>query len=376
MRNRTKSVAEAHVAALALLLLVSRSAAAQVAPGDFDDLSRRAAAAQDARPKEAVELYRKALAIRPGWAEGWLYMGAGLYQLRRFTESRDAFRKGVALVPEKGTPWAFLGLVEYELGGYREALAHMLKGESIGLADKPDFVTSVHYHAALIYLRLSDFTRALDQLRPLARAGHETPPVIEALGLAALEMKTLPANLPAAKRPLVELAGRAAAAFMAERAEEAGPLFEQLAAKFPNEPGVHYMVGAWSIGHDPAAAEAEFRKELQITPNHVMARVQLALLLIKRGDAKESVELAGETAKMEPGNAVCQATLGQALLNADRTGEAVAVLEKAVRLAPNVAKAHFYLAQAYSQAGRVAEARKETAEFNRLREQQEPVTAP
>ncbi len=370
-----KSAGESRIAALALLLL-SGVTAAQVAPGDFDDLSRRAAAALDTRPKEAVELYRKALAIRAGWAEGWLYMGAALYQLRRFPESRDALRRGVALVPEKGTPWAFLGLTEYELGSYKEALAYILKGESIGLADKPEFVTSVHYHAALVYLRFSDFIGALDQLRPLAKAGHETPAVIEALGLAALQMKTPPANLPAAKRPLVELAGRAAAAFVAERAEEAGPLFEQLEANFPGEPGVHYMAGVWSIGHDPAAAEEEFRKELRITPSHVMARVQLALLLIKRGDAKESVELAGEAAKMEPGNAVCQATLGQALLNADRTGEAITTLEKAVKLAPNVAKAHFYLAQAYSQAGRVADARRETAEFNRLRAQQEPVTVP
>lgn len=363
------------IAALGLLLMTG-AAAAQVAPGDFDDLSRRAAAAQDLHPAEAAALYRKALALRPDWAEGWLYMGASLYQLRRFAESRDAFRKGVELVPRKGTPWAFLGLAEYELGNYRDALSAILKGETIGLADRPAFVTAVHYHGALIYLRSSDFARALEQLRPLVKIGSETPEVTLALGLSALAINTLPADLPAAKRPLVEAAGRAAGAFVAERAGESGPLFEQLVAQFPGQPGVHYMYGVFLTGRDPITAEEEFRKELRIVPHHVLARVQLALLLIKRGETKESVELAREATRLEPASALCQATLGRALLGADQTSQAIAALENAVKLAPGSAKAHFFLAQAYSSAGRDADARKEKAEFSRLREEQAPVLIP
>ena len=41
----------------------------------FDDLSRRAQAALDSRPDEAIQLYKEALGIRPDWPEGWLYMG-------------------------------------------------------------------------------------------------------------------------------------------------------------------------------------------------------------------------------------------------------------------------------------------------------------
>src|SRR5208283_5550913 len=70
---------------------------------DFDDLSRRAEAALDTHPEEATVLYRKALAIRPDWAEGWLYMGASLFQTRHYAEARDALRKGVALETGMGT---------------------------------------------------------------------------------------------------------------------------------------------------------------------------------------------------------------------------------------------------------------------------------
>ena len=102
---------------------------------DFDDLARRASAAIDTHPEEAATLYQQALALRPGWADGWLYRGVALYQLGHFGEARDSFRKGVALAPDKGTAVAFLGLAEYELGDYRPALSHILKGEAMGLAD-------------------------------------------------------------------------------------------------------------------------------------------------------------------------------------------------------------------------------------------------
>jgi Flp pilus assembly protein TadD len=61
------------------------------------------------------------------------------------------------------------------------------------------------------------------------------------------------------------------------------------------------------------------------------------------------------------------------LLDAGRTAEAIAALEKGLKLAPQAARTHFYLAQAYRRAGRDADARKESAEWERLHAEQEPV---
>jgi len=362
------------VAALGILLALHMAGAQGRGGGDFEDLSRRAAAALDEHPEEAVNLYQKALAIRPNWSEGWFYLGAGLFETSRFPESRDALRKGLALEPRKGTPWAFLGMAEYELGDWGQALAHIQKGESIGLADRPAFVAAAHYRAALACLRLSDFALALEQLRPLVRAGNDSAPVIEALGLSALNLPVAPAALTAEQRPVAELAGRAAWAFVAERPEQASSLFDQLVSLYPLTPGVHYMRGAYLIGSDPAAAEEEFRSELRIAPSHVLSRVQLALLLMKRGEMENAVKLAGEAARLAPADALSQVTLGRALLSAGRTAEAIAALQTGEKLAPLNARTHFYLQQAYQRAGRDAEARKEQAEFNRLRDQQEPST--
>ena len=353
-------------------LLPTGAVAAQDAGGNFEELSRQAEAQLDAHPAEAAGSYRKALALRPDWAEGWLYMGACLFRTGRYAEARDAFRKGVPLQPGKGTPLAFLGMTEYELGDYKEAIADIVKGESLGLVDKPGFAAAVRYRAALIGLRFSDFALALDQIRPLAKAGDNSPGVIEVLGLSALCMNILPANIPAARLPEVELAGRAAWAFVAEKPDEADPLFKQLEASFPNERGIHYMCGVYRLNSDPAAAEAEFHQELQVAPANILAHVQLALLMMKRGDDEGAVKEASEAVRLGPADALSQATLGRALMDAGKMTEAIAALEKAEKLAPQAPRTHFYLEQAYRRAGKVDEARREKAEWDRLHALQEP----
>ena len=63
----------------------------------------------------------------------------------------------------------------------------------------------------------------------------------------------------------------------------------------------------------------------------------------------------------------------RAQLSAGRTAEAIAALERGEKMAPQAARTHFYLEQAYRRAGRDADARREKAEWDRLRAAQEPV---
>ena len=342
----------------------------------FDELAQRAEDALEKRPQEAAKLYQQALVLRPSWAQGWLYLGATLLDLNRPGEARDALKKGAELEPGLGTAWAYLGLAEYQNGDYQNALLHILKGESLGLADRPDFVASVHYHAALIDLRVSDPASALTQLRPLVRAGVESPQTIQALGISALGLSTLPEALTAQQRPLAELAGNATWAFLGEHAETAKPLFEQLVQNYATSPGVHYMDGVFLIDRDPQAAAQQFRAELKLTPQHVLARVQLSLLQIQAGNFDDAIKLAREAVKLQPTDALCQVTLGRSLLAKGSTPDAIVALQEAERLAPNAARTHFYLQLAYQRAGRAADAHREKLTFNKLRAEQEPVTIP
>ena len=117
----------------------------------FDDLSRRAQAALDKHPEEAAQLYKQALAIRPDWPEGWLYLGGALYQVSRYAEATDALRKGLGLAPIFANGWALLGLSESQLDDPDQALADIRKGEELGLNGNAQFETAVRVRAAQLF---------------------------------------------------------------------------------------------------------------------------------------------------------------------------------------------------------------------------------
>lgn len=361
--------------ALPAIVLVLNSLPAQAqlqAVPDFDDLARRAAAALQSNPQEAAGLYRKTVSLRPAWAEGWFYLGASEYQLKHYPEARTALIRAGALAPDNGAAWAFLGLAEYEQADYSNAAAHIVKAEALGLPDNPQFVSVVRVRAAIMAMRAADFSAAIEQLRPLARSGDKSPAVIEALGEAALTVPWSSAGVPAEVRPLVELAGRAAWALYAEQWSDAEALFQQLGEQYPKQPGVHYLRGIYYVDRDMAAALNEFAAELKVSPSHALAYVQIAILHLRMGEPAAALEPAREAVRLAPGNLLCHLALGRALLAGENMGPAIQELEAALKLNPAYPHTHFYLAQAYRQAGREADARREQAEFTRLKDAGSP----
>jgi tetratricopeptide (TPR) repeat protein len=317
-------------------------------------------------------LYRQTVALRPAWAEGWFYVGASEYQLKHYREAREALAHAAELAPDNGAAWAFLGLSESELGEDLRALEHISKAEGLGLPDNPQFVSVVRVRAAVMAMRAADFTAAMEQLRPLARSGDQSPAVIEAMGVAALTMPRLPGNIPAESRPLVELAGRAAWALYAEQWSDAETLFRQLGEQYPKQPGVHYLRGIYYVDRDMAAALKEFAAEVSVSPTHALAHVQIAILHLRMGDSGAALEPAREAVRLAPGNLLCHLALGRALMAVEKTAPAIQEFEAALKLNPAYPHTHFYLGQAYRQAGREQDARREQAEFTRLQDAGSP----
>jgi cytochrome c-type biogenesis protein CcmH/NrfG len=83
----------------------------------FPRLSSQADAARGAdRLDEAVVLYKKALTVRPQWAEGWWSLGTIYYDRNSYPQAARAFATLVRLKPTDGTAYVMLGLTEFELG--------------------------------------------------------------------------------------------------------------------------------------------------------------------------------------------------------------------------------------------------------------------
>jgi tetratricopeptide (TPR) repeat protein len=337
----------------------------------FPDIAKQAAAAREAnRVDDAVRLYREGLRIKPSWAEGWWYLGTLCYDTNKFPAAKEALLRFVKLQPDAAPGWAMLGLSEFETSDYKDSLAHLERGLNHGL-NEGDVANVARYHAALLLTHSGQFEMALKTLNELAVRRVDNADTIQAMGLAALRVPTFPKELSTAKRGLVEDVGRVMFDAGARRAADAQAGFEKLIAKYPEEPEIHYLYGNFLVSSDPDRAVQEWSRELQVSPKHLPARVQLALEYIHRGEEKQAVPFAREAVKLDPASFTAHYALGRALVGASELAEGTQELEKARELAPDSPETRVALASAYAKAGRSEEAARERAEFQKLQHQRD-----
>ena len=130
-----------------------------------------------------------------------------------------------------------------------------------------------------------------------------------------------------------------------------------LQAQHANTPDVHYMYGAFLIFHDPDRAVAEYKKELEISPNHLPALISLALEYSKRSDFAAALPYAGRGVKTHPDSFAAHNVLGRVLTEGGSDlPHGIQELELAEKIAPDSPRNHIALATAYAKAG-IREAR-------------------
>jgi tetratricopeptide (TPR) repeat protein len=338
----------------------------------FPTVAQQAAQAfTENRFDDAAKLYRQAVKARPDWAEGWGYLAASLFNMQRYAEAREAYRRTTVLTPKNGPSWAYMGLCEYELRDYRPAFDHLIKAERLGLGDSHDLFTRVHYELALLWDTAGQFDMATKEIGLLAKAGDNSPQVIEATGLAVLHMPLFPYEIPPEKHDLVMKTGQAGWYTNTQRYEEAAQIYKALVAEYPREPNLHYAYGFTLTVSDQEGAVAELEKELEINPRHAPAMIHAAFLCLEMGQLDKSEGFARRAIQIEPNNYAPHNILGKILVQTGHSEQGIQELETAVHLAPNLAPPHFNLAQAYQKAGKSAAAEREFAAFEALDQKKE-----
>jgi tetratricopeptide (TPR) repeat protein len=341
--------------------------AAKADPPGFTAAVKEATSAREANDLDkAVVHYKRALALKPDWTEGWWAIGTACYDLDRYAEANDAFRRVLARDDSDGVTWVFKGLTSFQLKRYDEALVELIQARRRGVNASREISEAARYHTALLLTRNEDYEQALAVLSDFALEGTDSPRIIEALGLATLRMPMLPADLPGTKREMVMLAGRAQY-FMAARLLQASQnAFEALVSRYPDTPNVHYAYGVMLAGEQPDQAIERFTRELKVSPTHVLSKIQIAFAHIKRSEFAEAKPWAEQAVQEAPTQFIAHNALGQILLATGDIDGAVTALENAVKLAPDSPSMHFALARAYRAAKRPADADREQAEFTRL----------
>jgi tetratricopeptide (TPR) repeat protein len=350
----------------AIIGLGAAPPARRTSPG-FDDLARKAEQAKEAgRYDEAIEHYRTALRIKPGWLEGRFFLATLLYDNDRYEQARDEFRRIVEAQPKNGLALALKGLCEYQLRNYERALKELESARRLGIPS-PEVMSVASYHAAILLNRFEQYESAFEILREFARQDKDTQNVIEAFGLSALRMPYLPSEAPADRREMILMAGRAGYYQAKGRTTAfARQAFEELVSRYPTAPNVHYAFGVYLVSEQPEAALEEFRRELRSSPNHYQAMLQIAYELIKEGKYEEAKPYAEKAAQLAPNLFVSHNALGRVLLEMGDVEGAIRELEVGVKQAPDSPEMRFALARAYTKAGRNDDAARERAEFLKL----------
>ena len=365
---------------LATVLAFTLASLAQTkgASPSFSELAAEANAARDAdRLDQAVTLYRKALAIKPSWAEGWWSLGTLEYDRNAYKEAAVAFRKLVVLQRKSGTAHVMLGLCEFELGEDDKALASLTTGRQLGITSEPQLRSVLLYHEGILLQRKGRFESGEDTLGQLCRQSPYPPEVDLAVGAISLRVRdrTLPAE-GTQDFTVMQQTGKAACLGIQRKYEEGSRAFEMLLATYPKYPNLHFAYGKLLLdANDTDRAVKQFQAEIQNNPNDANARLRIASAKY-RIDSAGGLPYAEEAVKLEPNLQLGHYLLGLLLLDTDDYARAIPELEIAEKAFPDQPKVYFALASAYSRAGRKEDAVRAREKFVQLNKRLESESQP
>jgi tetratricopeptide (TPR) repeat protein len=148
--------------------------------------------------------------------------------------------------------------------------------------------------------------------------------------------------------------------------------FRRAIAIDPNLPGIHLELAealrSSDSQQDKAAAEVEYELALKQNPADVHAAVRLGDIHADRNDLAAAAEFYEQALKVQPG--MPEASIGLAQVESERgeNDKALALLEGVIAADPSNMLAHFRLSALYRKMHRPEDAKRELAEYQKIRD--------
>ena len=279
--------------------------------------------------KEAVPLYRKALALNP--AMPGLRMNLGLAQFKggelkgaieTFTQ---LLNKEAADSPDAQRLNALIGLASYGVGEYAAAVPYL----KAAATNDPQ---NLQFRLVLAHSCLSS-----KQFQCVLETYHE---------ILTLNAESAEADM---------LAGEA----LDEMHNTAGAIeqFRAAVKADPKEPNVHFGLGylLWTQNQFEEAAQ-EFQAELANVPENAQALAYLANAYMQTNRAGEALPLIEKAIEIDPGLERAHLDLGVLYADGGRRDDAIRELKLAAKLNPADSNPHWRLARLYQAMGNKEEA--------------------
>jgi tetratricopeptide (TPR) repeat protein len=143
----------------------------------------------------------------------------------------------------------------------------------------------------------------------------------------------------------------------------------------PHMPGLHFeLAEALSLStnaSDQEQVEKEYQAALAENPFDGKAETRLGDIALRGSDLESALKHYKRALELQPQDAEACLGIGRTLIQMHRSSEAESYLKRSVELEPFTAATHYRLSLVYRAAGRTADAQRELAEFQRLKEMKE-----
>jgi tetratricopeptide (TPR) repeat protein len=287
-----------------------------------------------------IEQFRKAIQLRPAFAEAHNHLGLALIQTGGDDEAVKEFREAIRLNPNYAEAHENLGATLTSKND-DEAISELERAITL----QPDSVKA-QYNLAMAYLPKYGVDKEIEQLQKVIALDPKFAEAFYSLGKALMQKGQL---------------------------QEAISLLREAAALDPMSGPTHYQLGlALSRTDKTDEGKLELDKGLKLTADDERNRKADALkaqakLEIGRGETQQAAETLGKLVQLLPDYVEGHLTLAQTLAKLSDSQRSTIEFKRVLELDPNLYAAHFGLGQLLLAKGNLPDAESAFREAIRLR---------
>jgi tetratricopeptide (TPR) repeat protein len=335
------------------------------------DHQREAALAMEQQGKfaEAEAAWRADLKAHPSRPEPYARLGLLEARQEHYKEAIPLYRKALAMNPTVSGLRLNLGLALFKAGQLKDAIPEFSMLLKSAPPDSPE-AQRITILLGMAHYGLTQYLEAVPFLKKAATRDQQSLPLRLALAHSCLWSKQMQCVLDVYHEILTLNSESAEADMLAgealdEMKDNAGAtkMFRAAVQANPKEPNVHFGLGylLWTQKIYPEASK-EFQAELANDPNHVQSMLYLADSHIQMNQPESALPLLEKVVKLDPSVSLAHLDLGIIYSDSGKNEDAMRELTLAAKLKPDEVNVHWRLGRLYRTLGKKDQAK---AEFDK-----------
>ncbi len=327
------------------------------------------------RPEDAVREFNAILGLDPNNLDAQANLGVTYYFKGDYAKAVTPLRAAVKLRPDIWKIRALLGMSEKRAGQLQAAQTDM--EEAFPHVQEDKLRVQVGMDLIEVYYSESQLEKAAAVVGTLRQIAPENTDIVYTAfriysNLAGESMLTMAMVAPKSARMHQMMAQELS---REGNAEGAIAHYREAVKLDPHVPGLHFeLAEALNLSPNPAdqgQVESEYKAALAENPLDEKAEARLGEIALRASDLEAALKYYQRALELQPNDSEACLGMGRTLMQLRRTTEAETYLKRSVELEPFTAAAHYRLSLVYRSLGRSADAQKELAEFQRLKDMKE-----